>query len=219
MKSVVNRKRARTPSARSSSARSSSARTSADDWLDEGLRLLREGGEAAVTIEALCARLERTKGAYYHHFEDVAAYLDRLLAHWAKRQTQMPIDVAEGGRTPAERRARLEETVRALDMKLERAVRAWSLRDPRARAVVKTVDSQRMSYLAQLHAAADEERKRSPIGLPPVREAPPRASPAVRARLEYAAFVGAQQIFPDLGVAEAREAEAALDAALTWLGD
>jgi AcrR family transcriptional regulator len=177
------------------------ARTTRTDWLDEGLRLLREGGEGAITIERLCERLNRTKGAYYHHFRDVSAYLDALLEHWVAKHTYAPIAAAETGQDAHERRQRLEESVRKLDMKLERAVRAWALRDERAARVLRNVDARRIDYLAGLHATA--------------RTKGPRAR--VLAQLEYAAFVGAQQIFPSLSAHQARAVEAALNRALELL--
>lgn len=177
--------------------------TSRTDWLDAGLRLMREEGvgEDALTIDALCKRLGRTKGAFYHHFDDVNLYLDALLGHWATKQTSAPIAAAETGTSPRERRQKLEQSVRGLDMKLDRAVRAWALRDPRAQRVLSQVDARRIDYLAQLHAAA----------------AVPKARARMLAQLEYAAFVGAQQIFPDLSTREVRAVEAALDRALSFL--
>ena len=75
------------------SPKTAQSRTRRTQWLDAGLDILRENGEDQLTIESLCARLGRTKGSYYHHFTDVAAYLDALLAHWADKQTAAPIVV------------------------------------------------------------------------------------------------------------------------------
>lgn len=179
------------------------ARTSRLQWLDAGLDLLRENGEDLLTIETLCARLGRTKGSYYHHFADAAGYLDALLAHWADKQTGAPIVAAETGSTPSQRRERLEASVRGLDLKLDLAVRAWALRDERAARVLHEVDARRVAYLADLHAA----------------NGPGRVDPLVRARLEYAAFIGAQQLFPSLNNREARNVEGALQRALAWLSE
>ena len=177
------------------------ARTTRTDWLDAGLALLREGGEDAVTVEKMCARLERTKGAFYHHFEDMDDCLDSLLDHWAGRQTLAPIAVSETGRTPHERRRLLERTVRGLDMVLERAVRAWALRAKRAERVLEKIDTRRVEYLAELYAAEGVRKGKA----------------RVLAGLEYSAFVGALQIFPDLRTRDARHVEAALRRALVLL--
>jgi AcrR family transcriptional regulator len=175
------------------------ARTRDIDWLECGLRILCEGGEAALTIERLCSELKRTKGAFYHHFEDVNAYFDALLELWEAKQTALPMEQANAA-LPAQRRRALDTAVRALDMKLDLAVRAWGLRDPRTRAFVARVDERRVAYLTEL---ADPEL--------PLRER------RTLARLEYMAFLGAQQLFPDLRAPAARETERALHAALTAL--
>jgi AcrR family transcriptional regulator len=182
-------------------------RTLKEDWLDAGLTLLREGGEDALTIDNLCAPLGRTKGSFYHHFADAAAFLDALLQHWADKQTEAPIIAAESGRTARQRRQKLEASVRQLDMKLDLAVRAWALRDPRARKVLREVDARRVAYLEGLHRSAMSARGAGAA----------RVEPLVLARLEYAAFVGAQQLFPHLQSKEAIAVEDALRLALDHL--
>ncbi|AUX44576.1 TetR family transcriptional regulator [Sorangium cellulosum] len=180
------------------------ARTSRNDWLDQGLALLRDGGEGALTIDGLCERLGRTKGSFYHHFEDIAGFLEALLARWEERQTSAPIHHAdEGGGAPEQRRQRLGAVVRSLDGRLELAVRAWAIRDERAAAVLRRVDARRIDYLASLH----------------VSEGRTRDAALLLARLEYAAFVGAQQLFSDLMDESARSLEIALERALELLAE
>ncbi|WP_437774278.1 TetR/AcrR family transcriptional regulator [Sorangium sp. So ce1097] len=177
------------------------ARTSREDWLDKGLELLRDGGEGALTIEGLCARLGRTKGSFYHHFQDMAAFLDALLVRWEERSTSAPIHHAEAGGAPDGRRQRLSVVVRSLDGRLDLAARAWALRDERAAAVLRRVDARRVDYLASLHACQGRARDAATL----------------LARLEYAAFVGAQMLLPDLSAESARSLERALDRALELL--
>ncbi|WP_433926222.1 TetR/AcrR family transcriptional regulator [Sorangium cellulosum] len=179
------------------------ARTSRNDWLDEGLDALRDGGEGALTIDGLCARVGRTKGSFYHHFQDIAAFFEALLARWEERQTSAPIHHAEGGGSPEQRRDRLSATVRSLDGRLDLSVRAWALRDERAAAVLRRVDARRVDYLASLHAA----------------EGRARDTALLLARLEYAAFIGAQQLFADLSDEGTRSLERALDRALELLAE
>ncbi|AGP33971.1 TetR family transcriptional regulator [Sorangium cellulosum] len=177
------------------------ARTSRNDWLDEGLDALRDGGEGALTIDGLCARIGRTKGSFYHHFRDIAAFLEALLARWEERQTSAPIRHADGGGAAEQRRQRLEEIVRSLDGRLDLAVRAWALRDERAAAVLRRVDARRIEYLTSLHAGPGGTRNTA----------------LQLARLEYAAFIGAQQLFADLPVEATRSLELALHRALELL--
>lgn len=177
------------------------ARISRNDWLDQGLDALRDGGEGALTVDGLCARLGRTKGSFYHHFEDIAAFLAALLARWEERQTSAPIHHAEAGGSPEQKRQRLSAVVRSLDGRLELAVRAWALRDERAAVVLRRVDARRVDYLASLYAS----------------EGRARGAALLLARLEYAAFVGAQMLFSDLSVEGARSLGHALDRALELL--
>jgi len=155
------------------------SRATPDDWLAAGLVLLRESGHDALTIDALCRALGRTKGSFYHHFADVSAFSQQLLLHWEKRSTDDLIAAAESSGAPEERRARLYASVRTVESGVERAVQAWALRDPAAREVRARVDARRIGYLAKLRRA---------VGV-----APKLAEQA--AQLEYAAFLGALQIF------------------------
>jgi len=159
--------------------------TSADDWLDAGLVLLRDRGHDALTIDALCRALGRTKGSFYHHFPDVSVFHDALLRHWEKRSTADLIALADddaGGDarpSPAERRARLHALVRSHASGVERAVQAWALRAPVAKRVRARVDARRIAYLADLRRSA---------GVAP-------AAAERLAQIEYAAFLGGMLVF------------------------
>ncbi len=177
------------------------ARTSESDWLKSGLAILRDGGEVALTIERLCSELSRTKGAFYHHFRDVDVYLHALLTRWEHEQTAQPIEQANAV-GPSERRRALDSAVHALDMKLDLAVRAWGLRDPVARKFVARVDQRRVAYLTELFDPGLPVRQRRTL-----------------ARLEYVAFLGAQQFFHDFKAPAARETQRTLHAAMAALLD
>ncbi len=174
-------------------------RTRREDWLEQGFVVLREGGEAALTIDRLCKDLGRTKGAFYHHFADVTVYTDALLAAWEERNSSLSSPVSIG-RSEEVSRARRNgaEGGRALDVPLDRSFRAWGLRDARARQFVSRIDDRRIACLAGNY--------------------PPAIPLAVRrklARLEYAVFVGVQQLYPELSGAAARDLERTLQIALT----
>jgi AcrR family transcriptional regulator len=169
-------------------------RTRREDWLEQGFVVLREGGEAALTIDRLCKDLGRTKGAFYHHFADVNVYTDALLTAWEERNSSS----APPARADGRRRGVVESHARSLDVPLDRSFRAWGLRDERARQFVARVDDRRIASLASTY--------------------PPAIPLAVRrklARLEYAVFVGVQQLYPDLSGAAARDLERMLQTALS----
>ena len=173
-------------------------RTRREDWLEQGFEVLREGGEAALTIDRLCKDLGRTKGAFYHHFADVTVYTDALLAAWEDRNSALASLSAEAA-TGARRGARgvIEAAVRGFDVSLERSFRAWGLRDPRAHAFVARIDERRIAFLSGRYAATV-----------------PAATRRKLARLEYAVFVGVQQLYPEISAQVARELERALELAL-----
>lgn len=161
--------------------------TTRGEWIAAGIALLRDEGEDALTIERLCKRLDRTKGSFYHHFTDAGAFADALLAHWLDALTVRIIEQAERGDDP---RSALARETRNVDVGLELAIRAWSLRDPRARRVMADVDARRVAYLESLW-----RRSTTP------------ARARALAHIEYAAFVGAQQLYRDMGSRRVRELE------------
>lgn len=153
-----------------------SSRVSRRDWVDVGIALLREEGSESITVEALCTRIGRTKGSFYHHFPDIDALGAALLEAWEATLTDAPLEAVRAEPDVRRRGARLDALVQQLDHRLDRAVRAWALRNPRARLAVQRVDARRVGYLEELHRAA---KHRAPRAL---------------AELEYAAFVGAQHL-------------------------
>jgi AcrR family transcriptional regulator len=152
------------------------AKVTRRDWCAAGLVILRDHGHQAVTIERLCGALNRTKGSFYHHFADLEAYLGALLALWTQELTERPIELAGRESSPAKRSARLDAVVRELDHQLDLAVRAWSRSDARARQALSRVDARRVDYLEELHRASGHSK------------------PRTLAELEYAAFIGCQQL-------------------------
>lgn len=56
-----------------------------DDWVLAGLTALADGGAAAFRVEAVARALGVTKGSFYWHFRDRAAWRDAVLAYWEHR--------------------------------------------------------------------------------------------------------------------------------------
>lgn len=155
------------------------SRATPNDWLDAGLVLLRDRGHEALTIDALCRQLGRTKGSFYHHFADVSVFSRRLLEHWEQRSTEDRIAAAGTSGSASERRAHLYASVRTVAYGVERAIQAWALHSPDAREVRSRVDARRIAYLAELRRADGVKPKLAErLG-----------------QIEYAAFLGALQIF------------------------
>jgi AcrR family transcriptional regulator len=178
-----------------------SRRASPQDWCAAGLALLRDEGIDAVTVDRLCSTLKKTKGSFYHHFRDRDAYLAALLARWEEDLTEAPIRAAGREPDPLRQSARLDSVVRGLDHGLDRAVRAWALRDPPARAAMRRVDQRRIDYIAELYRRSG------------------RRQPRLLAELKYMAFVGAQHLGIFASPARTARLGQALNGALARRGE
>jgi AcrR family transcriptional regulator len=176
-------------------------RSSKATWVEAGFVLLRDGGQDMLTIERLCEALAKTKGSFYHHFESMDVYLDAILLAWEERNTNAPIEEANRSKDRAARRSSLDSAVKRADSRLDIAVRAWGLRDARARAHVARVDEARVHYLAELFSPAIPRSKRLALG-----------------RLQYAAFLGNQQLDPTFTASETKAVEKLLAQAIDHLG-
>lgn len=159
------------------------ARVTRDDWIREGFRLLADEGDGALTVEALCQSLDRSKGSFYHHFDGRSGFVEALLGEWERAATDRLI---EAGRAEAPVEERLREVNRQAsglrNARLERAIRSWAAREPAAREVQDRVDRRRLAFLEELCAermgGGDESRR--------------------LARVFQLAFVGAQHLDPPL---------------------
>ncbi len=168
------------------------------DWLDAGLGLLATGDRRALTLDRLCAKVGRTKGSFYHHFEDMVTYQLDLLARWQGRHTEALIEDSQAAGDPQARSERLQVRVAAADLRIERAIRSWAEVEPSARAAVDAVDIRRLGFLTELALARLGDPTRAQIV----------------ARIEYAAFVGSVELFSELPVAQRELLSRSLDEAL-----
>ena len=122
--------------------RGAGRRLTADDWIDAGFAVLADGGPNALRVDAVCERLNVTKGSFYWHFTDLPAYRDALATAWGslhdrnRRQFENMPDV--------EPRARLtvmiQTWVAPQHWALERAMRVWALTDAAVLAAVQQSD-------------------------------------------------------------------------------
>jgi AcrR family transcriptional regulator len=123
---------------------------SARDWLDQGLKTLTARGFTALKAEPLAKAMGVSRGSFYWHFEDVAAFHAALLKHW--REVSAEAIIADLEAVPPED-SRLRVLLRrafSARSGLERAVRHWASFDPTARAAVQAIDRRRIGYLKDL---------------------------------------------------------------------
>ena len=164
------------------------ARWERGDWLSLGLQALAKEGPSGLTLDRLCVEAGRTRGSFYHHFADHAAFLDALCGHWRETFTHALIARTQDG--PAGQRLMdLNALAVGLDPAIELGMRRLACTNPAVRAAVASADAERIAYLERLHRDAGLDA----------------GAAASVAKLEYAAFVGGQMLWPELSSAAAEK--------------
>lgn len=126
-------------------------RVSRGDWIEEGFQILAEEGDGFLTVDALCERLGRSKGSFYHHFDGRAGFVRALLAEWEQRATSRLIESSRAeGRVEDRLRAANRQASELRNARLERAIRGWAAREPEAAKVQDRVDRRRLEFLEEL---------------------------------------------------------------------
>jgi AcrR family transcriptional regulator len=147
-------------------------------YFELGLDLLAEVGAKGVTIDALCTRLQVTKGSFYHHFSGVRDFMAQLLAYWEDRYGQRLAREALAARGPAEMIPLMKHGA-AYDVhhEAESAIRALAQSDPCAAEAQRRVDQGREDLLTDAYVA---------VGMTP-------DTARALARIGVAILVGTQQ--------------------------
>lgn len=133
-------------------------------WIDEGMKVLAEEGIAAVRIDRIAAGVGLSKGSFFHHFANAAAYRSAILEEWKTRASGQLRD-APSANDLVELAGRIDHL---LDIRLDAAVRAWASHDAEAAAAVQDVDRVRLRALegAWRGIVADPQRARTAALLP-----------------------------------------------------
>jgi AcrR family transcriptional regulator len=131
--------------------RGAGRRLTADDWIEAGFAVLADGGANALRVDAVCERLNVTKGSFYWHFTDMPAYRDALAKAWGSlhdRNRRQFENMPE-----LEPRARLtvmmQTWIAPQHWALERAMRGWALTDPAVSAAVQDSDGRVLRAIRQ----------------------------------------------------------------------
>ena len=123
---------------------------SARDWLDQGLKALAKNGFTSLKAEPLAKAMGVSRGSFYWHFADIAAFHAAVLKHWrdiAAERIIANVEAASGNENPL---SLLLRRVFSEKLTLERAVRTWASVDPAARAAVQAIDQRRLGYVESL---------------------------------------------------------------------
>jgi len=122
----------------------------ADDWIAAGLKALAREGFTALKADVIARRLKVSRGSFYWHFADIAAFEAAVMRRWRDVMAEAIIRDLERLAAARERLPRLLRLAFDADPALEIAMRAWAASDTRARAVVRAVDKRRLAYLARM---------------------------------------------------------------------
>ncbi|UXA18852.1 TetR/AcrR family transcriptional regulator [Mycobacterium sp. SMC-4] len=133
------------------SERRGAGRSSSDEWLQAGFEILAEDGFRSLKIDVLSARLGMTKGSFYWHFTDMAAYKAALVSAWAQWRDDDHRQFSELAALPA--RDRLIKMTAFLvsprQWMLERAMREWARTDRAAARSVRAADHRARAAVRQ----------------------------------------------------------------------
>ena len=165
-----------------------SKRLTREDWLDTGLNRLADSGPSALTLDRMCEYTQKTKGSFYHHFQDHAEFISDLAQLYRQRTTLDIIEQTQSGESE-QRLYDLNQLATALNPRLEIEIRRLASAHPSVETILNQVDSDRLSYLVELYESQGISKDLAKS----------------IARIEYAAFIGHNMIWP---TASASEAEA-----------
>ncbi|MHA7665039.1 TetR/AcrR family transcriptional regulator [Mycolicibacterium sp. HS_4_1] len=126
-----------------------------DDWLAAGYAILAEEGLKALKIDRLCTRLGVTKGSFYWHFDNIAAYRTALIQGWSELRDADRSQIEEiDALAPRDRLVRMMNSlVSPRHWTLERAMREWARSD---QAVAESVRAADRRILAAVRRAFED---------------------------------------------------------------
>jgi AcrR family transcriptional regulator len=119
---------------------------SAKDWLDQGLATLAAHGAGALKADPLAKALGVSRGSFYWHFADIAAFRTAILAYWREISAERVIADLEAAEVDDPLLLLLRRTFSSR-LTLEKAVRSWATFDAEARAAVQAIDRRRVDYI------------------------------------------------------------------------
>jgi len=131
-----------------------------EHYFEAALDVIATEGVEAVTIAALCQRLNVTIGSFYHHFKGSKAFLQAFYGWWEAEHAFHLVDQARSEPDPVARLALLKKLSAGLPHGAEAAIRSWSRSHPDAAAAQARVDE------ARIGVVVDTLRE---LGLPPGR--------------------------------------------------
>jgi AcrR family transcriptional regulator len=129
------------------------SRHSQQNWLHTGLKILGQEGQAGLTIDAMAADLERTKGSFYHHFGSMANFEQQLVDYWAEQYLTTSEHLPDD---PQVQLALLDQIMAEAFFTVtepELAIRTWAQQNARVRTRVEQVDNARRRFVQRVFQA------------------------------------------------------------------
>ena len=128
-------------------------RKSKEDWLEAGLQTLGEAGVNGLTIERLTEELDITKGSFYHHFNNVEDFRQKMIAFWADQYLSTSSNIPnEASDLLALLDTIVEEAFGAVT-EPEMTIRVWAQQDGMVRSFVQQVDAVRVEFVFKVFQA------------------------------------------------------------------
>lgn len=154
-------------------------------WINAGFRSLCVSGPAGLKAEPLARELGVSKGSFYWHFANLAAFREAMIDYWVAIATQGIIELVNAHSDDPVKRLQIlvllstEPPPEAVGGRgAEGALRCWGRADAAVGERLRAVDTVRIDYCAKLfkaHGLKQEQARR-------------------HGRLLYAALVGLEQL-------------------------
>lgn len=158
----------------------------AADWAEAALQVIADRGLAALTVDALAARLGVSKGSFYWHFRRRSELVSAALERWERRSTAETIKALDGVTDARQRLALILDASSQLPRSRSLyAALAEAAHDPVVEPVLSRVATARIGYLETCYRE---------LGLPQ-----PEAQ--AKALFAYAAYRGLLQLAYEVGAA------------------
>lgn len=123
-------------------------------WLDAAFELLVNSGVDAVKVMPMAKMLNLSRTGFYWHFKDRETLLAALLKRWENKNTGNLVTQTESyAETITEAMFNLFDCwidPDLFDAKLDFAVRNWSRKDPKVKAIVDSADQVRIEAINKM---------------------------------------------------------------------
>ena len=125
-------------------------RKSKQDWYKTGLQTLAVQGVDGLTIQTLTDRLGVTKGSFYHHFQNVEDFREKLIAFWADQYRSTSSNLLEDPDGLLALLDTIMEEAFGTVTEPELTIRVWAQQDEMVRRYVEQVDSMRQEFVLKV---------------------------------------------------------------------